>query len=132
MLHDQLFWTGECNTDHCLVVAKGSKELCNGYTKTAQISHGFTLKNLSEVEGNKLYHDEISNRFAVLKNLDPEVDTNSAWETIRENIKTSTKDRVGYGLRRHTPWFDAECSKLSDKTKQAKWHRIQAKQMEIT
>jgi hypothetical protein len=31
-----------------------------------------------------------------LENLDAEVEINSAWGTIRETIKTSAKERLGY------------------------------------
>jgi hypothetical protein len=35
-----------------------------------------------------------------------EVDVNKAWETIRENIKISAKDILGYyELRTNKPWF---------------------------
>jgi hypothetical protein len=47
----------------------------------------FNLKKLNMVERKEQYHVEISNRFAALENLDAEVDINSAWETIGENIK---------------------------------------------
>jgi hypothetical protein len=41
------------------------------------------------------------------------MDINSAWEGIRENIKTSAKDNLGYQKLKHKkPWFDNECSKL--------------------
>jgi len=34
-------------------------------------------------------------------------DINNAWESIRENIKTSVKDNLGYHrLKRNKPWFD--------------------------
>jgi hypothetical protein len=56
------------------------------------------LKKLREVEGKEQYLVEILNRFAALENLDAEVDTsiNRAWETIRQNIKVSAKERLGY------------------------------------
>jgi hypothetical protein len=48
------------------------------------------------------------------------VDINRAWETIRENIKISAKESLGYSeLKKHKPLFDEGCSKLSDQTKQA-------------
>jgi hypothetical protein len=62
------------------------------------------------------------------------VDINNAWESIRENIKTSAKDNLGYQKLKHNkPWFDDECSKLIDQWKQAKlqWFKIQARSMEI-
>jgi hypothetical protein len=46
--------------------------------------------------GKVQFHVEVSNRFAALEDLDAEVDINSAWETIRENIKISPKESLGY------------------------------------
>jgi hypothetical protein len=59
---------------------------------------------------------------------------NRAWENIRENIKTSAKDRVGqYEWKQHKPRFDKECSISVD---QRKWlnfggYRIHIKLMKI-
>jgi hypothetical protein len=42
-------------------------------------------------------------------------------ESIRENIKTPVKDKLGYHrLMFNKQWFDDECSKLIDQLKQAK------------
>jgi hypothetical protein len=61
-----------------------------------------------------------------LENLDAEVDINRAWEIIRENIKISAKENLGYyELKKHKPWFYERCSKLSDKRKQAKVQWLQ-------
>jgi hypothetical protein len=69
---------------------------------------------------------EISNRFAALESLDESFDINNAWESIRENIKTSAKDNLGYQKLKHNkPWFDDECSKLIDQRKQAKLQWLQ-------
>jgi hypothetical protein len=39
------------------------------------------------------------------------VEINSAWETIRENIKISAKEKQGYfELKKYKPWFDEGCS----------------------
>jgi hypothetical protein len=41
------------------------------------------------------------------------VDINRAWETIRENIKISAKESLGYyELKKHMPWLNKKCSKL--------------------
>jgi hypothetical protein len=46
------------------------------------------------------------------------VEINSAWETIRENIKISAKESLGYfEFKKHKPWFDEGCSKLLDQKK---------------
>jgi hypothetical protein len=60
------------------------------------------LKKLNEVEGKEQYRVEISNRFAALEDLESEVQINTAWEMIRENIKVSAKDSLGYcELKKH-------------------------------
>jgi hypothetical protein len=49
------------------------------------------------------------------------MDINKAWETIRENIKISAKESLGYyELKKHKPWLDEGCSKLLDQRKQAR------------
>jgi hypothetical protein len=61
-----------------------------------------------------------------LENLDIEVDVNKAWETIRENIKISAKESLGYyELKKNKPWFQEGWSKLLDQRKQAKLQWLQ-------
>jgi hypothetical protein len=61
-----------------------------------------------------------------LVNLGTELEINSAWEVIRENIKISAKESLGYyELRKHKPWFDEGCSKLLGQRKQAKLQWLQ-------
>ncbi|PNF26181.1 hypothetical protein B7P43_G04378 [Cryptotermes secundus] len=81
----------------------------------------FNLKKLNEVEGKEQYCVEISNRFTALEILETELDVNRVWEAIRENVKMSAKESLGYcELKKHKPWFDEGCSKLLDQRKQAK------------
>jgi hypothetical protein len=61
-----------------------------------------------------------------LEDLDAEVEINSAWETIRENIKILAKESLGYfELKKYKPWFDKGCSKLLDQRKEAKLQWLQ-------
>jgi hypothetical protein len=47
--------------------------------------------------------------FAVLEELDCEVEIDSAWETIGESIKILAAESLGYyELKNHKAWFD-EC-----------------------
>jgi hypothetical protein len=86
----------------------------------------FDLKKLNDVQVKEKYQVEISNRFAALESLNESFDINNAWEGIRENIKTSAKDNLGYQKLKHNkPWFDYECSKLVDQQKQAKLQWLQ-------
>jgi hypothetical protein len=39
---------------------------------------------------------EVSNRFAALEDFDAEVEINTVCKTIRENIKISAKESMGY------------------------------------
>jgi hypothetical protein len=67
----------------------------------------FNLNKLNDVEGKEQFRVEVSNRFAALENLDTEVEINSAWETIRENIQISAQESLGYvKLKKHKAWFD--------------------------
>jgi hypothetical protein len=50
---------------------------------------------LNEVESKERYRVEMSNRFAASENLEDDVEINSAWETITENIKISAKENLG-------------------------------------
>jgi hypothetical protein len=55
-----------------------------------------------------------------------QVEINSDWETIRENITISAKKSLDYyELRKHKPWFDERCSKLLDQRKQTKLQWLQ-------
>jgi hypothetical protein len=38
---------------------------------------------------------KVSNKFAALENLNDSKGINRAWENIKDNIKTSAKDRSG-------------------------------------
>jgi hypothetical protein len=81
----------------------------------------YDLKKIDDEEVKEKYQVEISNRFAALESFDDNFDINNAWESIRENIKTSAKDNLGYHTLKHNkPRFDDECFKLTDQRKQAK------------
>jgi hypothetical protein len=58
----------------------------------------FNLQKLIEAVAKEQHHVEVQNRFAALGDLDTEVEINSAWETIRENIEISAKESLGPGL----------------------------------
>jgi hypothetical protein len=86
----------------------------------------FNLKKLNEVECKEQYRVEVSNGSAALEDLDAEVGVNSAWETIRENIKIPAKKSLNdYELKKHKPWFDERCSELLDRRKEAKLQWLQ-------
>jgi hypothetical protein len=76
--------------------------------------------------GKEKYRVEVSNRFAALEDLDPEVEINTIWEMIRENIRISAKESLGYyEPKQHKPWFDKGCSELLGQRKQAKLQWLQ-------
>jgi hypothetical protein len=79
------------------------------------------LKKLNKAENKQNFCVEVSNRSAALEDLDAEVEINSAWEIIREIIKMTAKESLGYfELKKHKPWFDEGCSRLLDQRKEAK------------
>jgi hypothetical protein len=76
-------------------------------------------KILKKVGGKEKYSGEVSNRFAVLEDLDAEVEIKSAWEKLRENTKISAKQCLFYYGMKHKLWLDKWCRKLLDPRKQA-------------
>ena len=50
------------------------------------------MRKLKELEINKQYQIEITNKFSALGNISDDGDINRAWENIKENIKTSAKE----------------------------------------
>jgi hypothetical protein len=86
----------------------------------------FDLRKLNDAEVKEQYQVKTTNGFAALEDCDDNVDMNTVWENIRENIKTSAKESLGhYELQQHKPWFDDEYSKLIDRRKHAKLHWLQ-------
>jgi hypothetical protein len=114
VLDVQSYRAADCDTGHYLVVVKVRERL----EVNKQRSHKFhmerfNLKKLNEVEGKEQFCVEVSNWFAALEGMNAELEVNSAWEMIRENIQISAKERpCCYELRKHKPWFDEGCSKL--------------------
>jgi hypothetical protein len=100
----------DCDTDQYLVVAEVRERLAmNEEINTDFIWRG-SISRSWRVEGKEQYRVEVSNRFATLEDLDAEVGINSAWEIIRENIKISAKESLGYcELNKYKPWFDQAC-----------------------
>jgi len=86
----------------------------------------FNLRKLSELQVSKQYQIKVSNRFAALYILNHSQDTNSVWENIKENIKTSAKESLGlYELKQLKPWYDEECLRFLEQMKRAKMQWLQ-------
>jgi hypothetical protein len=78
----------------------------------------FNLRKLNKLEVRKQYQIEITNRFAALENLSDDEDIDRAWESIKENVKTSaTESLVLQELKQHKPWFDEEYLDVLDHRK---------------
>jgi hypothetical protein len=61
-----------------------------------------------------------------LENVSEDDDINRAWESIKENIKTSAIQSLGlHEMKQHKPWFDEECLGILDSRKHAKMQWIQ-------
>jgi hypothetical protein len=107
-----------CDADRYLVVAKLRERISASKRAKQKFDlKRFDLKKLDHLEVKEKYQVEISSRFAALESLDESFDINNAWESIRENIKTSAKDNLGYHRLKHNkPWSDDECSKINRPT----------------
>jgi hypothetical protein len=49
---------------------------------------------------------KITNRLAALENLYDDVEINTTWEAMRENIISVKEDLDYYELKKDKPWFD--------------------------
>jgi glycine betaine/choline ABC-type transport system substrate-binding protein len=99
-----------------LVVAKVRERLAVSKRAVQKIDmETFNLNKLNEGDVKEQYQVAIRNKFAALENLEDNGDINRAWDNIRENIKTSAQESLGYcESKHHKPWFDEECSKSLD------------------
>jgi hypothetical protein len=83
----------------------------------------FSVKMLNEDGVKEQYQVTIRNKCAALENLEESGDNNRAWNSIRENIKISAKENLGYCESKHCKWWlDEECSELVDERKRPKLH----------
>ncbi|KAJ4436120.1 hypothetical protein ANN_18747 [Periplaneta americana] len=86
-------------------------------------------ESLHDEETKQRYQVEISNRFAALATSDEaekELDVNSVWDNIRDNIKIAAEHSIGYPeTKKKKPWFDEDCSIAVDRRKQAKLKFLQ-------
>jgi len=109
------------------VIATVRKSLAVG-KPAAQWFHRqrFNLRKLNEPEVREQYQIEITNRFAILENLNDDEDVNRTWENIKENIQTSAKESLGlHELKQNKPLFDEEWLGFLDQRKWAKMQWIQ-------
>ena len=85
--------------------------------QTAQKFDGgrFTPRKLNDLKVRKQYQIEITTRFAALENVSEDEDIIRAWESIKENIKTSAPESLGmHEMKQHMPWFDEGCLGILD------------------
>ena len=127
ILDVQSFRGADCDTDHYLVAAKVRKRLAVSKQAAQEFDvERFNLGMLNNLEVRKQYQIKISNKFAALEELRDSKNINRAWENIKQNIKTFTKESLGlYELKKHKPWFGEECECFLDQRKQAKKQWIQ-------
>jgi hypothetical protein len=108
------------DTDHCLLDGKYRGRLAVNKRASKMFDlERFNFIKLYEVKGKA---GPISNRFAALENLDnDDADINTSWETVKDIIKVSVKESLGYyELKQHKLWFDKGCSELQIKGNKTK------------
>jgi hypothetical protein len=117
----------DCDTDHYLVVAKVRDRLaaCKQAAQRRDMEI-FNVKKLNEGDVREQYQITIRNNLTALENLEESGDINRAWDNIREKMKISAQESLGYCESKHRkPWFDEECSQLVVRMKEAKLQWLQ-------
>jgi len=90
------FRGADCDTDHCLVIAKVRERLAVGKEAAQRFDRQrINLWKLNEPEVREQYQIEITNKYAGLENLNDDEDVDRTWENIKENIQTSAKKSLG-------------------------------------
>jgi hypothetical protein len=89
------FRAADCDTDHCLVVAKVRERLAVSKQTTHRVQmQWFNIKILNEIEGKEQYRVEISNRLAASENSDTVVDIKS-WGNYYRHYQNICKREPG-------------------------------------
>jgi hypothetical protein len=66
----------------------------------------FNLKKLNKGKVIQQYQVAIINKFAALESLQDNEDNNRAWDYIRQNVKISVQESLGYcESNNYIPWF---------------------------
>jgi hypothetical protein len=91
-----------------LVVAKVRERLAVSKRAAQKVdTERFNVKKLNEGDVKEQYQVTGRNNYAALENLEDSGNINRAWDNIRENIKTSAQESLGYCKPKHSkPWFD--------------------------
>ena len=112
------FKGADCDPDQFLVVSKVTEILATSKQAGQKFDvDRFNLRELSEPEVRKQYQIKISNRFAVLQNVNDSEDTHRALKTLKIISKPQLKCLGLYERKQHKPWPDEECSRFSDPRK---------------
>jgi hypothetical protein len=121
------FRGADCDTDHYLVVANVRERLAVSKRAAQNIdTERFNVKKLNKGDVKEQYQVTIRNKFAALGDSEDSGYIKRAWGNIRDNIKSSAQESLGYCESKHRkPWFDEECSKLAEQRKQAKLQWLQ-------
>jgi ribosomal protein S25 len=95
-----------------LVVAKVRERLAVSKRAAQKIdTERFNVKMLNVGNVTEQYQVAIRIKFAALEDLEDSGDINGVWDNIRENIKISAEESLGYCESKHRkPWSDEECS----------------------
>jgi hypothetical protein len=95
MLDVQSFRGSDCDTDHCLVVAKVRERLAVSKRSAQKIDmEKFNVKKLNEGKVKEQHQVTIRNKFAALEKESGNI--SRVWDSIRENIKLLAKESLGY------------------------------------
>ena len=107
-----MFTGAECpgNTDHRLVIAQMSFDLCSASRHSGTISAVDSERLANDRDLQVTFAVAVQNRFAVL--ADPLDDVEQSWRDIRDNLVDVARTVIGPPKGPNKPWLSSEADNI--------------------
>ena len=120
----------DCDSDHHLVIGKVKAKLKMVRSPRTERAQWFDVEKLKDQQIRTEYQLNLSNRFAILDQLEEENEEENVqitWNDIKNGIREAAEDTVGFREQTNrNAWFDDECWRAIDQRKKAQQKCLQS------